>query len=144
MSRQEIIENNLNQKMDYHPYANVNDDACGKCLEASFMALRENRRSLVIASGFLTFVTFVERCMYPSYWRIHPSINSPLVTLFLLLGTLGLLLSLILYSDNLHAFFSKHARHTIPGSDEEGPPPYPGRGQPGDDYRDRTYDPVPL
>jgi len=130
--------------MDYHTYANVNDDACGKCMEASFMALRENRRSLVIASGFLMFVTFVERCMYPSYWMIHPTINSPLVTLFQLLGAVGLLLSLILYSDDLHIFFSKHTRHTMASSDEEGPPPYPGRGQPGDASKNRNYDPVPL
>ena len=122
----------------------VDDDACGKCLEASFLALRDNRRNLLIASGFLSFVTFVESCMYPNYWAIHPSINSPLVTIFLLLGVIGLLVSLILYSDNLHAFFSKHFRHPLPGNEEEGPPPYPGRGQPGDAYRDRTYDAVPL
>lgn len=122
------------------------DDACGKCLEASFLALRENRRNLLVASGFLTFVTFVERCMYPVYWNRHPSINSPLIVLFMVLGAVGLLVSLVLYSDNLHAFFSKRLRGAVPGSDEEGPPPYPGRGQPGDAYRDhpRTYDPVHL
>ena len=122
----------------------VDDDACGKCLEASFLALRDNRRSLLIASGFLSFITFVESCMYPNYAYQHPSINSPLVTIFLLLGAVGLLISLILYSDNLHAFFSKHFRHPPTGTEEEGPPPYPGRGQPGDASRDRTYDPVPL
>jgi len=129
--------------MDHRRYGG-DDDACGKCLEASFLAMRDNRRSLLITSGFLTFVTFVERCMYPHYWMQHPSINSPLVIIFMLLGSVGLLLSLILYSDNLHACFSKHFRHPIPGSGEEGPPPYPGRGQPGDAHRDRTYDAVPL
>jgi len=126
--------------MDHRINGKGEDDACGKSMEASFLALRENRRSLLIASAFLTFVTFVERCMYPTYMMVHPSINSPLITIFLLLGTVGLLVSLTLYSDNLHAFFSKHLRHTIPGREEEGPPPYPGRGQPGD----RTYDSVPL
>lgn len=118
------------------------------CMDKAFLAFRDNRRSIALASGFMMIVALVEKCMYPSYMLRHPSINSPLITLFLLFGGVGLLLSLVLYSDNLNACFLKYhvqyGQYMAPGGDEEAPPPYPGRGQPGDVHRERTYDTVPL